>query len=176
MTAHDLVWFFTTGRFDPAWVQVVITTITLAVLIWYACDTHTLAKTSVEQIKFAKRQYDSELDRNYHVAYDCVFKIQNDLIEILSSFVTHTFGTASFSAVYPEDWPDIASALRQHIPDTAKNAIDLGIMLRNVDFSIGQLNGAPEKDKAVCEKKVLDAVQTALEGCKTLTDQMMQKG
>ncbi len=50
---HSIVWFFTTGIHDPAWVQAVaaialvaLTFVTLIVLSVYAWDTHTLAKTS----------------------------------------------------------------------------------------------------------------------------------
>lgn len=50
---HSLIWFWTTGIHDPAWVQaiaaaavVVLSFVTLAVLVVYAYDTHTLAKTS----------------------------------------------------------------------------------------------------------------------------------
>jgi heme exporter protein D len=53
---HSIVWFFTTGRFDPAWVLVVLTIVTLIVLGLYAWDTHTLAKMSVEQMKATEQQ------------------------------------------------------------------------------------------------------------------------
>jgi len=50
------MWFWTTGIHDPAWVQaiaavvvVAFTFVTLIVLFVYAYDTHTLAKTSVDQ-------------------------------------------------------------------------------------------------------------------------------
>ena len=53
---HSIVWFWTTGIHDPAWVQafaaialVLLTIVTLLVLAFYAWDTHTLARTSVHQ-------------------------------------------------------------------------------------------------------------------------------
>lgn len=53
---HSIAWFWTAGIHDPAWVQaiaavvlVVLTIVTLIVLGFYAWDTHTLAKTSVNQ-------------------------------------------------------------------------------------------------------------------------------
>jgi hypothetical protein len=55
---HSLVWFWTIGIHDPAWVQavaaivlVLLTFVTLIYLRCYVRDTHTLAKTSVKQAK-----------------------------------------------------------------------------------------------------------------------------
>jgi hypothetical protein len=60
---HSIVWFWTTGIHDPAWVQafaaiavVVFTFVTLIVLFIYAYDTHTLARTSVNQARHMSEQ------------------------------------------------------------------------------------------------------------------------
>jgi hypothetical protein len=59
---HSIVWFFTTGIYDAAWVQavaaivlVILTFVTLIVLSIYAWDTHTLAKTSKVSAEAAER-------------------------------------------------------------------------------------------------------------------------
>ncbi|MGB0081446.1 MAG: hypothetical protein WBP90_07965 [Terracidiphilus sp.] len=59
---HAIVWFFTTGIHDAAWVQavaamilVVLTFVTLLVLSKYAWDTHTLAQTSKVSAEAAER-------------------------------------------------------------------------------------------------------------------------
>src|ERR1035441_5889370 len=59
---HSIVWFWAAGIHDPVWVQavaasalVVLTLVTLLVLSIYAWDTHTLARTSVEQISILRQ-------------------------------------------------------------------------------------------------------------------------
>jgi hypothetical protein len=177
---HDIFWFFTTGRFDPTWVQAVVTaavlivtTVTLGVLIWYACDTHTLATTSIAQISFVREQHQAEIEKGFHVAFDSVHMLQNDLIALLSSFVNHTFGTNRPAAVYPENWPEITSALRQRIPTISSPAIQLGVKLRDIDFAIREFFEASPQNKSACQKKAFEAIENAIDGCKTLTAAMM---
>jgi hypothetical protein len=59
---HSIIWFWTTGIHDPAWVQafaaialVLLTFVTLIVLVRYAWDTRILARTSVEQIELLRK-------------------------------------------------------------------------------------------------------------------------
>jgi hypothetical protein len=61
---HSIVWFWTTGIHDAAWVQAISSTVlvllslvTLCVLAVYAWDTHTLAKSSVEQARNAQMPF-----------------------------------------------------------------------------------------------------------------------
>lgn len=59
-----LNWFFTSGVHDPVWVQaissltlVLLTVVTLLVLFQYARDTHSLARSTAEQLKNAQAPF-----------------------------------------------------------------------------------------------------------------------
>jgi hypothetical protein len=172
----SVVWFLKTGIHDPAWVQAVassalliLTLVTLAVLAFYAWDTHTLAKTSVDQISLIKQEREILAMRNYHVAYDCFFKVQADLNAIMQSLADCTFGTKPQAQIYPENWPDVTSALNQRVPSTMQPAIALGIKLRHVDFTTREfLNASNNDDRGACEANVKKALFDAGEECKKL--------
>ena len=81
----SIMWFWTTGIHDPGWVQaiaavavVVLTLVMVIVLFIYAYDTHTLAKTSVEQIGLAKLDREELKTIKRHVANDRFLKVQAD--------------------------------------------------------------------------------------------------
>jgi hypothetical protein len=173
---RSIEWFWTTGIHDPAWVQAVtsvallgVTLVTLIVLFFYAWDTHTLAKTSVEQIDLIKKERSVQTMRNVHAAFDCFFKVRDDLNAIVQSFVDNTFGTKPQPPSYPDNWPDVASALNLQNPSTMQPTIALGIQLRHVDFAVREFNAASNNnDKIALEEKVKAAVLSAGEECTNL--------
>lgn len=163
---HTLVWYFTLGKHDPAWVQaaasvavVALSVITLAVLFVYAWDTHTLAKTSAEQMQLMKKDRDAAAMRNYHAALDCFLKVQVDLTTVLQSIADHSFGTKLVAPVYPNNWPDVTAALLERVPNTAGPSIRLSIRLRRVDSAVSEFfNAADNDDKRTSESKVTEAL------------------
>jgi hypothetical protein len=177
---HSIWWFWTTGLHNPAWVQavaaaalVVLTFVTLIVLSIYAWDTHTLAKTSVEQINLVKQERDTLAMRNFQAAYDCFLVVQDNVTAIMKSLENGTFGTRSHLPIYPENWPDVASALNQRISSTMQPTIALGIALRHVDFAVRDFfNSSNNDDKRAREMDVRKAANDAAEACKNLLRQL----
>src|SRR5579859_1390573 len=140
---RSIVWFWTTGIHDPAWVQafaaialVALTLVTLVVLYFYARDTHTLAKTSADQLQMLKIDRDDTSKRALYVAHDLVLKIYADLTSILQSLVDKSFGNKMPDTVYPEQWPEAAIAFHNRYPKAINPASKLGIELRNLDFEV----------------------------------------
>lgn len=130
---HAIQWFWTSGIHDPAWVQavaattlVVLTLVTLTVLGFYAWDTHTLAKMSVEQMKLAKKEHSFESLRRTQAAYDCIFRANDNVIRVSRSLLDGTFGTKPQRPTYPQNWPDATSALVQRKPDMSEPMISFG--------------------------------------------------
>lgn len=183
---HSIVWFWTTGIHDPAWVQAVaaialvaLTIVTLIVLAFYAWDTHTLAGTSVEQINRTKQERDIRAMRDYHHAYDSFFKIQADLTLISKSLADGTFGTkyegGAPPPIYPDNWPDIASALNQRLPSTVHPTIKLGIAMRQIDFAVTEfLRVSNHDEKKECDSNVRSAVTVATKESENLLKELMK--
>jgi hypothetical protein len=177
---HSICWFWTTGIHNPEWVQavaavavVVLTFVTLVVLCIYAYDTHTLARASVEQIDLVKQDNAFRAMRSFHIAYDCIFKVQGDLTALAQSFLDGTIGTKPQAPIYPDNWPDVASALNQRIPSTIPPTISLGIKLRKVDFAFREYESASNTDdKQAREISVHKATKDAGEECKRLSDEL----
>src|ERR1035437_6051402 len=116
---HSIVWFWTTGIHDPAWVQAVaavvlvaLTIVTLAVLAVYTRDTHTLAKVSVKQIALALEERSVSLARQNHAAFDCVMKARDDVEAIGRSQIDGTFGTKPQPPIYPHRSEEHTSELQ----------------------------------------------------------------
>ncbi len=177
---HSIVWFWTTGIHDPAWVQafaaialVGLTLVTLVVLYFYARDTHTLARASVEQINLVKQEQSLLTRRNYHIAADCLLKVQADLSAIQQSIVEGTFGTKQQSPIYPDNWTEVALTFSQHAPSSTEPAINLGFTLRHVDFAVrGFVNASNNDDKRICEAAVRATVSNAVDACKSLLGEL----
>jgi len=168
---HSMVWLWTTGRHHTAWLQGA-GSIFLVVITFIAYDTHTLAKTSLEQIKLAKKERDAVTMRNYNIAYDCFCKVQHDLISVMQTLVDGTFGSKPQAALYPENWPDVTEALSDRIPETALPAIRLGTELRVVDFAVSEFFSAYRDDKRACESIVIEHVKQGVEQCNALRQAM----
>lgn len=175
---HSIIWFFTTGIHDPAWVQaiaavvlVVFTFVTLVYLRIYVRDTRTLAKTSVEQMSIVKKEYEFEAMRRFQTAYDCIFKTNDGVRSILQSFVDGTFGTRPQLPIYPQNWPDVTAALIQHNSDFTEPVISFGVYLRAVDLAVGAFFEASSSDEKIkCENVVRKAVEDAAGKCQSLMD------
>lgn len=181
---HSIVWFWTTGIHDPAWVQavaavalVVLTIITLVVLAIYARDTHTLARMSVEQITLARKEHTFNFLRNSQAAYDCIFKANDDVINIAQSVADGTFGTKPQLPIYPQNWPDATSALIQRKSDMTEPMISFGVYLRAVDLAVDAFFGASDDDdKRDRKKAVHKAVADAARDCKSLIEALKTIG
>jgi hypothetical protein len=182
----SLIWFWTTGIQDPVWVQavaavalVVLTIVTLIILARYAWDTRTLARTSVEQINLTKQERDIRAMRDYHHAYDSFFKIQADLTLISRSLADGTFGTkyegGTPPPIYPDNWPDIASALNQRLPSTVHPTIKLGIAMRQIDFAVVEfLRASNHDEKKEFDSNVRSAVTVATMESENLLKELMK--
>ena len=140
---HSIVWFWTTGIHDPAWVQafaaialVVLTLVTIVVLYFYARDTHTLAKVSVKQIALVLEERSVDLARQNHAAFDCVMKARDDVEAIGRSLIDGTFGTKPQPPIYPHNWPDVTSAFGQRKTSLYLLMASLGVDLREVDSAV----------------------------------------
>lgn len=170
----SIAWFWFVGRHDPTWVQavssvalVVLTTITLIVLGLYARDTHTLAKTSAEQIAIARKEHEALAMRNYHIAYTSFLQVQRNLYSArqasVRNFLRHP------RTFCPSNWADVTSAFFARTPSTAKPAIDLGVELSELDFVLEEFYRANlAGESAVAELKVADAIREASEKCEDL--------
>ena len=167
---HSMVWLWT-GRHHPAWLQAA-ESIFLVVIAFIAYNTHTLAKTSLEQIKLAKKERDAVTMRNYNLAYDCFSKVQHDLISVMQTLVDGTFGSKPQAALYPENWPGVIGALSDRIPETAQPAIKLGTELRIVDFAVSEFFSAYRDDRGACESIVIEHVKQGVEQCNALRQAM----
>jgi len=161
-TMHDLIWFFTTGRFDPAWVQAVMSTLalmatiaTLGVLIVYACDTRKLAKSSVEQSKVTEQQLRVAQDalilsqeqhkkalqekahnslKNFHRAYAALFDIKLRIEDEDAERNRLRITPRSTPApIRPPDWHEIAAAIYEQVPAAEEIVIGLGTRLQELD-------------------------------------------
>lgn len=69
--------------------------------------THTLARTSVEQIDLFKQEQSLQARQSYHIAADCLLKVQADLSAIQQSIVNGTFESKLQLPVYPNNWTDV---------------------------------------------------------------------
>jgi len=108
---------------------VVLTLVTLIVLSIYAWDTHTLARTSVEQINLTKQERDIRAMRDYHHAYDSFFKIQADLTLISKSLADGTFGT-KYEGGTAMTTARIHAVFTKQIPAATRKAILSGRSIR----------------------------------------------
>jgi hypothetical protein len=168
---HSIMWFWTTGIHDPAWVQaiaavavVVFTLATVIVLFIYAYDTHTLAKTSVEQIGLAKLEREELKTLKLHAANHRFLKVQVDVNSLMQSIIDGTFATKPRAPLCPDNWPDIAYALALKTPNVISAVIALGIQLQIVDFAITEFFSASNNDeKTACELKIRAALSRAAE-------------
>ena len=146
-----------------------LTFVTLVVLFIYAYDTHTLAKTSVEQIDLVRRQYAFDNLRRNQAAYDCIFKANDDVISVLKSLADGTFGTKPQPPIYPPDWPDATSTLVQRKTAMSEPMISLGVRLRAIDLAVGAFSNASDSnEKRDLEKAVREAVADAVRDCNIL--------
>jgi hypothetical protein len=169
---HSIVWFWTTGIHDPAWVQafaaIVLVALTLVTLIYlrsYVKDTHTLARTSLEQIILAREERSFEVARKSHAAYDCLMKAKDDLEDVGKSLVDGTFGSKPQPAIYSESWPDVTSAFGQRKFSTYTLMASLGVDLRGVDLAVKDFFSASDNNEKILRevfvcKKVEDAVES----------------
>lgn len=140
---QSLNWFWSVGRFDPAWVQAVSGELTalfafasFALLCRYALDTYRLAKSSVEQIAISKSELEKQQRKAAHVAYDLYLKVQADINALMASVVDGTFGSQRPADLYPDEWPDAVAAFRTLSAEALSPAMRLGIALRTVDFAL----------------------------------------
>ena len=179
---HSIMWFWTTGIHDPAWVQaiaavavVVFTLVTVIVLFIYAYDTHTLAKTIVEQIGLAKLDREELKTIKRHVANDRFLKVQADLTLLMQSIIDGTFGTKPPPPLYPDNWPDVAIVLALRTRSVISAVIALGIQLRSVDFTIAAFFSASNNDeKTACELKVRTSLSRAIEESTKLSNLLVE--
>lgn len=175
---HSIQWFWSTGIHDPAWVQavaaivlVVLSLVTLIVLGFYAWDTHTLAKVSIEQIELVKKESTFETLRRSQAAYDCVYKANDDVIKISQSIVEGTFGTKPQRPIFPQNWPDATSAFVQQNANMIKPMISLGVTLMAVDLAVEAFfNASSNHDKREREQTVREAVAEAIKDGKSLIE------
>jgi hypothetical protein len=167
---HALIWFWTTGIHDPAWVQavaaiamVLFTAVTLVVLVGYARDTRTLARVSVEQIRLMKvdRENDSTL-KWYALARRCSL-VQAKLTSLKKSLENGSFETSKREKFYPEDWVDIAISLRSPgLLHHLSAALHLGNKLWNLDLAVKYyFDAATTAEKAVCKERVSEILTEA---------------
>lgn len=181
---HSIVWFWSCGIRNPAWVQaiaavvlVVLTLVTLIYLRTYVRDTHTLANTSVEQINLVKKQNAYNAMLRTQTAFDTVFKANDDLREILQLIIDGTFGAEPQLPIYPQNWPEVTSAFIQYKSDMAHPAISCGVTLRAVDLAVRAFFRASKDDvkrvRLIDLHKSLDEAATA---CKGLLDAMKEFG
>jgi hypothetical protein len=181
---HSIVWFWTTGIHDPTWVQavasvvlVVLTILTLAVLAVYTRDTHTLAKVSVKQIALALEERSVSLARQNHAAFDSVMKARDDVEAIGRSLIDGTFGTKPQPPIYPDNWPDVTSALGQRKTSMYLLMASLGVDLREVDSAVKSFFDASDNnEKILHEGLVCKAVEQAVEGCKGVLAELREIG
>jgi hypothetical protein len=167
---HSIQWFWTTGIHDPAWVQAIaavavamLTITTLAVLVIYAKDTHTLAKVSVAQITLAKQERFIDLARQYHAGFDCIIKARDDLRDLAQSLVNGTFGTKPQPPIYPKNWPDVTSAFGQRKTSMYVPLASLGVDMRTVDSAVKAFFDATDNnEKMLREGLVCKAVEEAV--------------
>ncbi|MGA2086583.1 MAG: hypothetical protein ABSG60_13815 [Terracidiphilus sp.] len=179
---HSIMWFWTAGIHDPAWVQaiaavavVVLTLVMVIVLFIYAYDTHTLARTSVEQIGLAKLEREELKTLKRHVANDRFLKVQADVTLLMRSIIDGTFGTKPPPPLYPDNWPDVAIALALRTPSVISAVIALGIQLRSVDFAIVEFFNASNNDeKTACELKVRTSLSRAAEESTKLSNLLVE--
>jgi hypothetical protein len=172
------------GIHNPAWVQavaaVVLVALTFVTLIYlrnYVRDTHTLAKTSVEQISLVKKQNAFDAMLRTQTAFDTVFKANDDLREILQSVIDGTFGTEPQPSIYPQNWPEVTSAFIQYRSDMAHPAISCGVCLRAVDLAVRAYSRASNADaKQVRLKELHKSLDSAATACKGLLDAMKEFG
>lgn len=177
---HAIVWFFTTGIHDAAWVQavaamtlVVLTFVTLIVLSIYAWDTHTLARTSVEQINLAKKEHTFQSFKTLQAAYDSVFKTNDNVRKILQSICDGTFGTKPQQPTCPDNWPETTAAFIQRDSSMTGPMIALGVNLQAVDLAVEAFFDASNNDeKRQRETAVHQAVLDATTSCTTVIDAM----
>jgi len=164
------MWFWTTGIYDPAWVQaiaavalVVLTFITLVVLAIYARDTHTLARMSVAQIALVQQERSINLARQYHSGYDCIIRTRDDLRDLAHSLVDGTFGTKPQPTIYPTSWPDVTSAFGQRKRSIYEPLASLGVDMRSVDSAVKAYFDATDNgEKMLLEGLVCKAVEEAV--------------
>jgi hypothetical protein len=179
---HAIQWFYSTGIHDPAWVQaiaavavVALTFLTLIVIFIYAYDTHTLAKTSVQQISLAEQQRNELNLLKFHVANDRFLKVQADVTTMMQSIADGTFGSNPPPPIYPDNWPDVAYALMLDIPNASRPAIALGIKLRSVDLAVSEFFGASKNDeRREREPAIFVAISDAADGCMKLSNLLVE--
>lgn len=177
---HALNWFWTTGRHNPAWVQaiasvtlVVLTLATLIGVVFYVLDTRKLAKASVEQMDFLRRERESIDMRETHRAYDCILKVQHDLITLFSNIADENFGQSRLLPIYPKIWPEVTSALHRLTPAADDAAIGLGNALRNVDHAVGLFSDCHDDEQKQSRKsEVILAAQSAVKRCQELHEHL----
>jgi hypothetical protein len=168
---HSLIWFWTVGIHDAAWVQafasvalVVLTLVTLVVLSIYAWDTHTLAKMSVEQIVLTKTERYETRRWKLQAALDCINKSRDRLLDILRLLRNGSFESKQYLPIYPENWPETTSVIQQLHPNMPLPLIELGASLQLVDSEVNAfLAGENNNERPERKKKLVFAVNEAMD-------------
>jgi hypothetical protein len=140
---HDIFWFWSTGRHDPTWVQaatslclVFLSILTLAALVWYACDNHRLAENNLETLRFLKEQEDRGITADYAAAFDVFLLVQGKLTSLVRSLNTDRFSRFQPHPLFPPNWPQLTVAVSLKAQSATHAWVKLGNALRKLDFEI----------------------------------------
>lgn len=180
---HDFIWFFTTGRFCPSWVQAVtgsaslfVSLLTLIALAWYVLDTHSLAESSAEQIRIMKKDRAAIERRNFQYALDTLYRVREELEIYMSLFVGGTYKGLKPSKLCPSNWADVVATLYALDLEVGKQALSAGNDLRAVDYATEAHYLEHDLNRNVqLGKDVGAAVEKAKKSCKELADLLAVK-
>jgi hypothetical protein len=176
--AHHLHWFWTTGRFDAAWVQaatnlalLILNFATLVALCIYAWDNHRLAETNEQTLKALRSQDRRTLLQGFAAAYAIFYRVQGKLNSIERTIRNKTFDSRQWSAVFPPDWSHLAVTIDEQTPDATWQWIRFGTLLQKLDIAIEDYFLAttpPEQEE--CFAALRRALDRAQDGTKALGD------
>ncbi len=167
---HSIVWFWTTGIHDPAWVQavasialVLLTLVTLIYLRIYVRDTRTLARVSVEQIQLVKVDRETDSTVKLMASARCFSQVQANLALLRKSLDNGSFETTKPETFYPENWADVMTALRSlRLVTLLNSAIQLGNKLWNLDLAVKYyFDAVTSAEKVVCRQRVSEILTEA---------------
>jgi hypothetical protein len=196
---HSFVWFWTIGIHDPAWVQagaaialVLLTLVTLAILVRYAWDTRTLARTSVEQARYITEQ--TEILRQSVAVAQISARAAKTSADIaagvsIPTLKVHEFGVGDVGAASAEaffQFPKIKITIKNHgqtpaflnwwslcftcedLPDIpVYQELGRGVFLKRAVVQPGELYTLPDLAFFQRQEFLLEDVKAILKGEKT---------
>ena len=173
---HDILWFWATGRFDPAWVEAAtdvalmfLTTLALLALLFYALDNHRLAAASEATLTFLKDQQENTIIGSYADAFESFQVVQGSLKSLMRALLNETLVKSKPPAMCPANWSQLSVAIALKATAATGAWIAVGISLRRLDFEVTDyLNAPTEKESMVRYADLRRALDNAIEKCKQL--------